>query len=141
MAAEIEPLVGPCRCLLRDVAQPERTALEAGLLAQARQPAAPFMVAADQAERAAQQGRQGRQLLAQLGGEAEAAVDQVAEDHHLPGAPVVGQIQKGIEGAPIAVAGQGDAVGLEGFGLAEMQIGKQQQPLGWIPDGLGAEQF
>jgi len=63
--------------------------------------------------------------------------DPVAERPTTSPGPSGGPDPEGIEGSPIAVAGQGDAHGRwEGFGLAEMQIGKQQQPLGRHPTAL-----
>jgi len=65
---------------------------------------------------------------AQLGGEAEGGCGSGRRwTTTSAGAPVVGQIQKGIDGAPDRPSLQGDAVGLKVSALRDAPIGKQQQ--------------
>ena len=123
------------------VAQPQRSEGTGGFANQALQPAAAFVVALDQPQPAAQQLRQGTDLGAKRGGEAGAAVQQVAEHQHLLRPQAMGQRQQRVQGGGIAIAGQGDALGLKAFRLAQVQIRQQQRALGRIPHGPLGQQL
>lgn len=129
VAAKIEmawPRFGP-------MAEPKWSEGTGGFPPQSLQPAAPFVVAIDQPQRATQQLGEGHQLLPQFGGEAHPAMDQIPEHHHLLGKKAVGQLQQGIEAGGIPIAGQGHAMGLKQLGFAEMEIRHQQGALLRIP--------
>jgi hypothetical protein len=85
-------------------------------------PLTTVVVATDQPQGTAKQRRQCRQLLPQAAGETQAVVDQITEHDHLLRSPLVGKLQQSIKGLGVAVTGQGNAVSLETFGLAQMQI-------------------
>jgi len=132
----------PAGACLRDVAQPERTALEAGLLAQGPPTAAPFMVCRRSGERGQNPAKpQGRQLLAQLAVRPGGGGGSGREDHPPSrGRQWWARSQKGIEVCPIAGrCGRGDAVGAwKVSALPRCRSASKQQPLGRTSqDGLG----
>ena len=53
----------------------------------------------------------------------------------------MGQGQQAIEVREIAIAGQGNAAGLEGFRLAQVHIGQQQQPAARLPQSALRQQL
>jgi len=137
VAAKIEmarPGFGP-------MAEPKGAEGTGGFPPQALQPAAPFVVAIDQPQRATEQFGKGHQFLPQFGGDAQPTMDQIPKHHHLLGKEAVGQLQQGIEAGGIPIAGQGQAMGLEQLGFAEMEIRHQQGALLRIPHGPLGQQI
>ena len=137
VAAKIEmarPGFGP-------MAEPKGAEGTGGFPPQALQPAAPFVVAIDQPQRATEQFGKGHQFLPQFGGDAHPTMDQIPKHHHLLGKEAVGQLQQGIEAGGIPIAGQGHAMGLEQLGFAEMEIRHQQGALLRIPHGPLGQQI
>lgn len=137
VTTEIEPIGAG----IRRMAQPPGSERLGRLLNQTLDPAASLMIADDQPQCAAQQLRQGSQLGAQLLGESQPAVNQIAQHHHLLRAMGCRQLQQGIEGAGIAIAGKGNAMGLEGFGLAQVEVGQQQGAAFRIPGSPAGKQL
>jgi hypothetical protein len=137
MAAKIEkvwPGFGP-------MAEPKGAEGTGGFPPQALQPAAPFVVAIDQPQRAIQKFGKGRQFLPQFNGDAHPTMDQITEHHHLGRPEALGELQQGIEVGGISIAGQGHAMGLEQLGFAEMEIRHQQRALLRIPHSPLSQQI
>jgi hypothetical protein len=68
-------------------------------------------------------------------------VDQVAQHDNLLGQQLMGQVQEAVEGGCITIAGQGNAVDLEGFRLTQMEIGDEQNLALGIPNSLCSQQL
>ena len=68
-------------------------------------------------------------------------MDQVAKNDNLLGQQLMGQVQEAVEGGCITIAGQGNAVDLEGFRLTQMEIGDEQDLALGIPHRLGSQQL
>jgi hypothetical protein len=92
------------------------------------------MVAADETQWASHQFGQSLNLLSEIGGEPQTAVDQIPQHHHLVGLHPMHQRQQGVESGPIAIAWQGHPEALKHFRLAKVQIGHQQELPLRIPD-------
>ena len=93
------------------------------------------MVAADQHHLAIAELMQVKQGLAQSRRQPFTGVDQITQQQQLIRLPAVTEVQQRIQRAPIAIAGQRNSVGLEGFRLAQVQVGQHQLPAQRSPQG------
>lgn len=108
------------------MAEPKTSHGLSGLLRQSLQPAAPVVIAADPIDLGVNQLGENFEHVPELVGHPQPGVDQIAEDHQSVRSPSVAEREQTIQGAGIAITGEGDAMGLKAFGLAQMQIRHHQ---------------
>ena len=63
-------------------------------------------------------------------------VNQIAQDDQLSRLPALAQLGDALQVRPFTVTGDGDAVGLQVIGFAQVHIGNEQQPLLLHPQGF-----
>ena len=105
------------------------------LLRESLDPTVAIVVSPDQDPLTGAELMEMQQGLAQGGGEALAGMDQIAQQQQLAWRPLVAEIQQRVQRAAVTVAREGDAMGLEGFGLAKVQVSHHELSTSRTPQG------
>ena len=103
-------------------------------------PTVAIVVSPDQHHLTAAELMQMQQGLAQGGGQSHAGMDQITQQQQLLWRPLVAEIQQRIQRAAITVARKRDAMGLEGFSLAEVQVSDHELTTRRSPQGTLGKQ-